>query len=966
MLFLNLWLLLGLLAISVPVVLHLLNRRSVIPMEWGAMQFLLDSMASRRRRILLEEMLLLAARCLLLSFIVLAMARPFIPPGSSVPWWIVMPAMLLAITAFGVSFALWRYPTYRRYLLGAAFLLVLLSGLSIGLAKWLDLKRFGGAGQRDIAIIIDGSSSMTRVIDGKSNFERAADEARNIIESTGGGAAWSIIVAGGHPQILTPAPVLDRDRLTMILDELEPVHGKMDVLDAMTAAGVSLSEGFNPNKQIVIITDGQKVGWDKENTWRWQFVKDTFEGLPAPPLVLVRQIEMPLESRNASVAGITFSRDIIGTDREVTINVRIENTGTEAITPSGVELTVGGRNLKDETIGQIIPGSSETVRFLHHFEKPGAHVVAARMLVDDEIPTDNRLETATAVIGKLRALIVNGKPSARFLDRTGALIGLALAPGAAVQTVEGERMDYLIDPVMAEYDRLAGRDFSPYDVIILADVPSLHADVAERIAAFVNSGGGLLIAPGEAANSKFYNEWKHGEDQPVLPSILKKRVLLKDGLQPSLTTFSHHALRLIADKSRSDISSLQVSAYWKLDDANTDRSVSIGGRLSNSDPLLAERKLGRGIVLLMSHSLDAHGSNVASRHAFLPLVHEVVFYLSDPSSATLNVPPSPAFSLRLTGGAVSSPLRGLKGDYFRDQNFRRFFASRADPVIQFHWANGAPMKGMPADNFSVRWSGSIFPRYTETYTFEVKTDYIANVWVGRKQVVNRNKADKIQLKAGQRYQFRVEYVENNAAALLDLYWSSKSQVREIIPASRLSVAGADFSLAPKTDATVKGPDGSSHKAVLVEGLDGLVARISGNLPPGLYHLTIPQGDQRKKLSNLVGEDGTVPFTVTPDVDESRVDRLTEADLEALGNIAGIVPVADTEKLQAALAGQSTGKELWRYLATGAFLLLLGEVALTRWIAHQRKTGQKVEVEFDDRMKPSEQFQEQLERIVKSN
>jgi hypothetical protein len=106
--------------------------------------------------------------------------------------------------------------------------------------------------------------------------------------------------------------------------------------------------------------------------------------------------------------------------------------------------------------------------------------------------------------------------------------------------------------------------------------------------------------------------------------------------------------------------------------------------------------------------------------------------------------------------------------------------------------------------------------------------------------------------------------------------------------------------------------------------------------------------------------------VTPDVDESRVDRLTEADLEALGNIAGIVPVADTEKLQAALAGQSTGKELWRYLATGAFLLLLGEVALTRWIAHQRKTGQKVEVEFDDRMKPSEQFQEQLERIVKSN
>ena len=46
----------------------------------------------------------------------------------------------------------------------------------------------------------------------------------------------------------------------------------------------------------------------------------------------------------------------------------------------------------------------------------------------------------------------------------------------------------------------------------------------------------------------------------------------------------------------------------------------------------------------------------------------------------------------------------------------------------------------------------------------------------------------------------------------------------------------------------------------------------------------------------------------------------------------------------------------------AFLLLLGEITLTRWIAGHRRTGQTQVVEFEDRTGPSASFRQQLARL----
>ena len=106
MTFLNWTMLLALTAVSIPIIIHLLNRQRATLIDWGAMRFLIDSLASRRRRILLEEIILMALRCLLVMLLVLALARPFLPSRSVIPWAVVLPALIAAAICFGIGAAM--------------------------------------------------------------------------------------------------------------------------------------------------------------------------------------------------------------------------------------------------------------------------------------------------------------------------------------------------------------------------------------------------------------------------------------------------------------------------------------------------------------------------------------------------------------------------------------------------------------------------------------------------------------------------------------------------------------------------------------------------------------------------------------------------------------------------------------------------------------------------------------------
>jgi hypothetical protein len=248
----------------------------------------------------LEDALLMAARCLLVGLLALALARPFIPPGSAVPWFLVLPMALGAIVACAVAVVIWDVSRWRWILLAGALALAVLATSLVLFEKWFNLSRFSGGDRQDVVLILDASTSMALEIDGRSNFSRAVDEARSIVQRAPRGTNFSLILGGPTPSARVLAPTADRELILRNLDDAKPLDGAMAAYDCFTLASLGLAQGSQVAKQIVVLTDSQSIGWETGKPARWQFLRDAFENLPALPKVVIREMPLPANCRRCS------------------------------------------------------------------------------------------------------------------------------------------------------------------------------------------------------------------------------------------------------------------------------------------------------------------------------------------------------------------------------------------------------------------------------------------------------------------------------------------------------------------------------------------------------------------------------------------------------------------------------------------------------------------------------------------
>ncbi|MGB6045297.1 MAG: BatA domain-containing protein [Pirellulales bacterium] len=666
MTFINPMILAGLAGISIPIIIHLLNRRKAKVVEWGAMRFLSGSLVSRRRRVQIEEMILLALRCLLMALIALAVARPFTPVGSSFSWVLMLPLMLLAAVLVAVATVISRQPRWRWLMYATAVGILVMAAVATQLEKFSQIRRWSQKGQQDVAMVIDASTSMTLMVDGKSNFDHAVEECRSLIQSMGNSNGVSIILAGSAPRVVTPSPLSNAGDLSTVLDGLKPIGGSLALVDALGAAAETLARGDNAAKKIVVITDGQSVGWDTNNLARWEFLATTLSQLSTEPKIVCRTLSMPVEYRNAAVASIDISRDLVGTDRPVAISVRIENTGTDTIEPEGVELNIGGERILTQPIGLIPAGASEQVRFTHRFQRGGPYVLKSRVLVNDDVPGDDTLVYVMRTETQLPVLLVDGHARSRTEDQATAFIELALAPpfqsedeGPSRPDPDGDKLNgaaayenqrLITTRVIAAPDLDERVDFGEYRVVVLASVPRLSASVAERLTQFVQQGGGLLITPNSDCEMSFYNQWKTPDGRTFLPASLVERRAIgaeEEAARPAIDTFRHMALQHLAKNAATDIDTATFTAYWKLEIDTADDGTVAGANLDSGDLLLAEREVGKGRVMMTSVAFDDVNGNLPSLLSFLPMVHQLVYHLSMPEIVELNFKPGAFVKLRL-------------------------------------------------------------------------------------------------------------------------------------------------------------------------------------------------------------------------------------------------------------------------------------------------------------------------------
>ena len=223
---------------------------------------------------------------------------------------------------------------------------------------------------------------------------------------------------------------------------------------------------------------------------------------------------------------------------------------------------------------------------------------------------------------------------------------------------------------------------------------------------------------------EFYDAWTR-EGDPVLPLPLRELVTAPSSANaPTLApeTFTGDLLHTL--RNGSDLGQVVAERHWLLDEGSAAVAATVEGRFTDGAPAFAVRELGRGRVVLCALPLGASLSQLPSRSHFVPLVHEIAAFLAHSSTAALNLAPSDGATILLSvpNRAGSAEEHGLRGTYYRRKGFQGMSIQRLDPAIDFDWGEAPPLRRIPRDNFSIRWTGSLTPPETGTIPFCVRGD----------------------------------------------------------------------------------------------------------------------------------------------------------------------------------------------------------------------------------------------------
>jgi len=145
-----------------------------------------------------------------------------------------------------------------------------------------------------------------------------------------------------------------------------------------------------------------------------------------------------------------------------------------------------------------------------------------------------------------------------------------------------------------------------------------------------------------------------------------------------------------------------------------------------------------------------------------------------------------------TGCRESEGLPGLQAEYFSNTRLTGDPAlKRVDPLINFEWNNISPGPGVPAQNYSVRWSGVLIPPVGGDYRLGVHTDGGSRLFLDGKKIVDdwnphgaRTMTTLVHLEADHAYPLRMEYFHQSWESTARLLWLPPNLTEEAIDAAR--------------------------------------------------------------------------------------------------------------------------------------------------------------------------------------
>ncbi|MFH0943808.1 MAG: BatA domain-containing protein [Planctomycetota bacterium] len=623
----------GTLLFTVPLIIHLLNRRRYRVIRWAAQAFLLQAYQRTRRRLTLESLLLLLLRCLLVILLALALARPFVPSSS-----------LLAVLSHS---------------------------------------------KRQVVLVIDTSYSMGRTDSGgETVLERAKTQAARVLDGLSEERGDEVaVVALADPPRSVQAFTSNLDQARDAISRLRPDWKGADLVRTLdllteTVLGVGYSEvyvlsdlqreTFNPGAVTAEFDETRDPAATPASAWR--------VAAEHGARFLLVDVGDPGAALNLVVEELATRPKNVVAGEVVTFSATIRNRTQQDLRGLNGTLVIDGeREQGKSVVVNVPPGGVTMVEVSTVFRARSSnwknHTVEFA-LDDDDLVADNRRFLAFPVHDAVKVLLVDGDAGLPPELRETAVLADMLNPGLDPET--GGSI-YHLNVVDDRRFNLRSENLTDYDLIVLANVARIDPDVARELDDAIRAGRGLLIFLGELIDPLSYNERLHRADgEGLLPArLLDIRGDLREDsdlvFHPVVSDYYHPMLRLFSDPLlQPNLGSIPVRRFYRTQITPNDR-LTVAVASLDDDPaepgaLILEKPAGRGRVVMFTTTADGFWAGFARLDnviTYLPLIQETASYLTLPDLSLFDL--KVGDQIRRTTRSIPSEVYVTRPDNIRDE-----------------------------------------------------------------------------------------------------------------------------------------------------------------------------------------------------------------------------------------------------------------------------------------------------------
>ncbi len=476
-----------------------------------------------------------------------------------------------------------RHRRLRYFLLLSLRLLVLLLLILAFANPFINRNAATLASNRLVLLVVDNSFSMragTRLADAK-------DAAMGVL--SGKGAARAQVAAFGSQLRFMTQAIEDQSALRAAVQAIQPGDGHGN-FGELARAVRAMAESVHTPIELHLFSDMQRSD-----------LAATFSDMALPDNVkLVTHAVVTKAQPNWTVESVDAPGQVWGKDaKPVHVQAVIAGFGTPAAQRT-VSLVVNGKTTATKTVA--VPANGRATVDFPALEVPyGFSRCEVKIDAADGFPADDLRRFAVERSDPQKALLIHNYGD----SRSPLYVGAALS--AAAQSA------FILESI--NVNEAADRQPSNYAFIILSDVNTVPSLLENSLTEYVRSGGSLFIAAGTSAG---------GHSQ--IPIFGAHIVETRD--------YSRVPDRYMAvgssDSSYPAVAKAEgwagVKFFYALNVDPGDARVIV--RLGDQTPLLLEKRIGEGRVVLLTSGLDNLTNDFPLHPAFVPFIEQTARYLA--------------------------------------------------------------------------------------------------------------------------------------------------------------------------------------------------------------------------------------------------------------------------------------------------------------------------------------------------